>query len=239
MTKEQLIMATTKHKEAQMTQATNWYNKIASLYNLLNFNDRVYRRARQEAVKTLDLQEGDTVIDYFCGTGVNFAYLLDQIGKTGHIIAVDGSAGMLEQAQTRIQKNGWSEAQFTLLQQDISRITPDFLDDSLPAKRPVKALITLALTVFPEYEMVFNQLYATLPSGTRLALMEVYVEHGRRGAGLLNWIGQADVSRRVWQPMKALVADYEEEWYSPHFVYIQGSIVVASGVKDRKYTFSN
>lgn len=214
-----------------MAPATNWYNKIAFLYNLLNLGDRVYRHARQEAVETLDLQEGDIVVDYFCGTGVNFAYFLDRIGDAGQVIAVDGSAGMLEQARSRIRRNRWPEAQFTLRQQDISRVTPDFLAAILPAKRPVKALITLALTVFPEYETVFNRLYATLPSGTRLALMEVYAERGQRGTWLLNWVGQADVSRRVWEPMKALVADYEEAWYPPRLVYVQGTLVVASGVK--------
>jgi ubiquinone/menaquinone biosynthesis C-methylase UbiE len=114
-----------------MSSTINWYNKISPLFNLLNFGDNVYRRARRKVITMLNLQEGDIVINQFCGTGVNFVYLLDSNGETGHIIAVDGSGGMLAQDQRRIQQNGWPENCFTLLQRDLSDNAPDFLDNIL------------------------------------------------------------------------------------------------------------
>ena len=72
-------------------KALRWYNKLSLVHDLLSFNDWPYRDARKIAIDTLDLQAGDTVIDLFCGTGINFAPVLAQIGEQGQLIGIDGS----------------------------------------------------------------------------------------------------------------------------------------------------
>ena len=47
----------------------------------------------------------------------------------------------------------------------------------------------------------------------------------------LNLIGHSDCRRRVWEPVQALTDDYQETWYPANFKYIQGALVVATGIK--------
>ena len=66
-----------------------WYNIFSRVYDRMN--DYPYGPVRQQAINAIDLQPGDTVLDLFCGTGVNFEHLLPLIGDSGRIITVDGS----------------------------------------------------------------------------------------------------------------------------------------------------
>ncbi|MFZ1397558.1 MAG: methyltransferase domain-containing protein [Candidatus Promineifilaceae bacterium] len=212
-------------------QALRWYNGLSLVHDLLSFNDWPYRDARKQAINTLDLQPGDTVIDLFCGTGVNFEPVLAHIEEQGQLIGIDGSTGMLAQARQRIQKASWNPEQIQLLEQDMLQMAPHFLDTILPPNTIPKVLITLALGVFPNYETVFTNIFNAMPSGTRFALLEGYCEEGARGAWLLNFIGHSDCRRPVWEPVQELTHDYQETWYPAKFKYIQGSLIVATGVK--------
>lgn len=211
-------------------QALRWYNKLSLVHDLLSFNDWPYRDARKMTLDALNLQAGDTVIDLFCGTGINFAPVLAQIGEQGQLIGIDGSTGMLAQAQRRIQKADW-QGQIQLFEQDLLQMPPDFLNTILPTNTVPKVLITLALGVFPNYEAVFTRIFNAMPVGTRFALLEGYCEEGARGAWLIDFIGHSDCRRPVWEPVKALTADYQETWVKPNFKFIEASLIIMSGVK--------
>lgn len=212
-------------------KALRWYNKLSLVHDLLSFNDWPYRDARKIAIDTLDLQAGDTVIDLFCGTGINFAPVLAQIGEQGQLIGIDGSTGMLAQARQRMQKADWHPEQIQLLEQDVLQMAPHFLDTILPPNTIPKVLITLALGVFPNYETVFTNIFNAMPSGTHFALMEGYCQEGARGAWLIDFIGHSDCRRPVWEPVRALTVAYQETWVKPNFKFIDASLIVMSGVK--------
>lgn len=211
--------------------ALRWYNRLSWVHDLLSFHDWPYREARKQAIKALDLRPGDTVIDLFCGTGVNFAPVLEQIGRSGRLIGLDGSTGMLSQARRRIQKAGWPTEQIALVEKDLLDLPSDYFATILPPEVIPRVLITLALGVFPNYEAVFTQVFRAAPRGTRFAILEGYCEEGARGAWLINLIGHSDCRRRVWEPVQALTDDYQEAWYPARFRYIQGALIVATGVK--------
>ena len=214
-----------------MNTTLNWYNLLSRVYDFSTLGDKPYRQARQRAIQTLELQPGDVVVDLFCGTGVNFPYILPKIGQGGLLIGVDGSTGMLDKARQRMARLGLDASPIHLLVRDLRDVQPGFLEGALPGGKTPKVLITLALGVFEDYEAVFANLYDAMPPGTRFALMEVYAEKGARGAWLLDFIGQADVSRRVWEPLKTRLSAYQEEWFSFPFRFIRSSLVVASGIK--------
>ena len=69
------------------------------------------KKIRRKAIENLGLREGDTVLDLCCGTGLNFPYLLEKVGKTGKIIGVDLSKEMLQATRKNINKNGWQNIQ--------------------------------------------------------------------------------------------------------------------------------
>jgi ubiquinone/menaquinone biosynthesis C-methylase UbiE len=212
-------------------KAIRWYNKLSLVHDLLSFNDWPYRDARKQAIKALDLQSGDTVIDLFCGTGVNFGPVLDQIGSHGQLIGIDGSTGMLAHARKRIQNAEWNAEQVTLLEKDLLHLASDPLSGIIPQGEVPKVLITLALGVFANYEEVFTTIFSAMPVGTRFVILEGYCKEGARGARLINLIGHSDCRRRVWEPVKELTNDYQEAWYTPNFKYIKVALVVATGVK--------
>ena len=212
-------------------KALRWYNKLSLVHDLLSFRDWPYREVRKKAINALDIQPGDTVIDMFCGTGINFGPILDGMGQHGHLLGIDGSTGMLARARQRIQKAGWNGAQITLVEKDIFELSPDFVAEILPLEHPPKVLITLALGIFANYEAVFTKIFNAMPAATRFAILEGYCGAGSRGAWLLNFIGHSDCSRPVWEPVKALTDEYQESWYPTKFKYIKGLFIVASGVK--------
>ncbi len=75
------------------------YDLTAHLFPLFGMRLNRYRRCMVEA---LSLESGDTAIDLACGTGLNFAYLQQAVGKDGHINGVDLTDGMLDQARQRV-----------------------------------------------------------------------------------------------------------------------------------------
>lgn len=79
------------------------YNFTANLYYLAGFREWAYR---QRAVEALNLQQGDTVVEIGCGTGLNFSLLHQAVGPTGRVIGVDLTDAMLAQARQRVAENG-------------------------------------------------------------------------------------------------------------------------------------
>ena len=94
-------------------QVKERYAKIAPSYGVAHVAYKVLgiERRRRELVAMLALNDGDTVLDLGCGTGINFAPLRAAVGSSGRIIAVDISGAMLARAQSRVEKNGWSNVE--------------------------------------------------------------------------------------------------------------------------------
>jgi demethylmenaquinone methyltransferase/2-methoxy-6-polyprenyl-1,4-benzoquinol methylase len=86
-------------------EALEKYSGLAPTY------DRLTRRSapmRRLAVKRLDLQPGQTVLDIGCGTGLTFSLLEKQIGPEGRLVGVDLSGDMLALARARVEAHDWS-----------------------------------------------------------------------------------------------------------------------------------
>lgn len=73
---------------------------------------------RRQTVAALALSAGDTVVDFGCGTGLNFEYLGRAVGPTGKIIGVDLTDAMLAQAERRVGEAGWENVE--LVQGDLA-----------------------------------------------------------------------------------------------------------------------
>jgi ubiquinone/menaquinone biosynthesis C-methylase UbiE len=77
-----------------------WYDRVAAPVFGLRF--------QKKAVSYLGLKTGDVVVDVACGTGSNFPIIERFIGESGHLIGIDLSAEMLQQAHLRVALNRWS-----------------------------------------------------------------------------------------------------------------------------------
>lgn len=207
-----------------------WYDNYAPVYDLATLGDVFYRKSRIEAIAKLKLTRGARVADVFCGTGVNFPLLADQIGADGAILALDGSGKMLAKAQARAARDA-TGAQFTCVQADLT--DPVGLESAARAiaeHRCHHILFSLGLTCLPNWREVSSRLFDAAPSGVRVVIMDAYSARLRPGARFINWIGAADIRRPAWQGLEDRAVDFAFEDSRP-FGVIDVSLYVASGSK--------
>jgi ubiquinone/menaquinone biosynthesis C-methylase UbiE len=160
---------------------------------------------RRRAVKALGLRPGDTVIDVACGTGLNFPLIEGVIGSAGRIVGVDLTDAMLERAQDRIERNGWS---------NISLVLSDAADFDFPSK--VDAILsTYALSQVPECAQVIAHGAAALSAGGCWVVLDLKIPDNTphwltrlgiatlgRSASLEEWI-----ARRPWEAIRAAMQE--------------------------------
>jgi SAM-dependent methyltransferase len=63
---------------------------------------------RQRAVRRLQLNPGDRVLDAGCGPGGSFPYLVDAVTPSGAVVGVEISPEMAKSAKQRIERNSWT-----------------------------------------------------------------------------------------------------------------------------------
>lgn len=140
--------------EAAYRQLAPRYDFAARILDVLGLG---YDRLRCAAVDALDLKEGDTVLEIGCGTGANFPILEERVGPSGRIIGIDLTREMLDEAEKRIEVEGWKNIE--LVRCPASEYP--FADQSVDA-----VLSTFALTLEPNYDAVINSVARALrPSG--------------------------------------------------------------------------
>jgi cytochrome P450 len=84
------------------------YDRVARLYSALEPLYLIFPSARRKAIAALNVKAGDVGLEIGAGTGRNLPYLVDAVGPTGAVIAVDASEGMLAEAGKLVKRHGWS-----------------------------------------------------------------------------------------------------------------------------------
>jgi ubiquinone/menaquinone biosynthesis C-methylase UbiE len=112
---------------------------------------------RRLAVDLLALRQGDTVVDAGCGTGLNFARILDRIGPAGRIVGIDFSEPMLEQARVKVSRSGWDD-QVSLVHGSLSTL-------DIPGCDAILGF--LSVTLLPDFDDLVARGFAALRPGGR------------------------------------------------------------------------
>ncbi|PYH31245.1 class I SAM-dependent methyltransferase [Aspergillus neoniger CBS 115656] len=124
---------------------------IQSIYDERSTNyDTSHHGALAEAyIRTAAPREGESVLDLACGTGL-VSFLAEQaVGKSGLVVGIDISPGMLDVARHKAQQTG---SDVIFLQHDISDLTGIGLESLLPRGEEGFDLITCAaaLVLLPD-----------------------------------------------------------------------------------------
>ena len=115
----------------------------------------IIKIARKIGIEALKLKEGDVVLDLACGTGPNFKYPSPMVGRTGLIIGLDSSKGMLRKAAKKIAKNKWENIQ--LIQEDARQISASRINEIYGHEIQLDSIVcVLGLAVIPEDEEVLK-----------------------------------------------------------------------------------
>lgn len=94
---------------------------------------------RVGCVRALDLDSGDTVVEFGCGPGVNLPALREAVGSSGRVVGVDLTGPMLDRARRLVERRGWTNV--SLVRGDAT--TP-------PVDRADAVLATFVTSLFPD-----------------------------------------------------------------------------------------
>ena len=67
---------------------------------------------RADCVRALELDPGDTVVEFGCGPGVNVPALRESVGRSGRVVGVDVTGAMLDRARALAERRGWENVAF-------------------------------------------------------------------------------------------------------------------------------
>ncbi|BDS05674.1 hypothetical protein NT6N_07140 [Oceaniferula spumae] len=189
--------------------ATLRYNQLAPIYDVGIVGDLFYRAARREAIDRLNLTLGSRVMVLFCGTGFDFGLIIESIGETGMIYAVDGAAGMLKRAQKRSRRLELSNDQIKFVQADFSK-SDDVakLCEIIREVRPDRLLISMGMNCMAEWKPFFSYVFEALEIGTRVSMFDLYTRKLNVRARLLNGVGAGDCRRKIWEELESRSSDF-------------------------------
>jgi ubiquinone/menaquinone biosynthesis C-methylase UbiE len=122
--------------------------KVAKYYDLPI--SHIFSKYKKQAFIDSSLKQGDSVLVFCCGTGLDFPEIIKKIGKEGKITGIDFSAEMLQKAKKRTEKNNWNNIE--LIQADVI----EFNDDS--GFQYDSGVCTLGLSIIPEYLTAYYNL---------------------------------------------------------------------------------
>jgi ubiquinone/menaquinone biosynthesis C-methylase UbiE len=193
------------------------YDQLAGL---IPFFERLLflpRGLRQKAVDRLMLQPGDRVLEVGCGTGRNFPYLYEAVGRPGYIYGVDLSAGMLRKADMMRNRQGWN---------NISLTQCDAADFSAPEQLD-GVIFSLAYNTMPHHLAVLRQVWKQLRPGGRLVIMDAKLPPGLGGRLILPfilWLMKVTMLGnpyiRPWEDLKQFAGEVDKQEFLFSSYYI-------------------
>lgn len=198
-----------------------WYDFFSNFYDASL--EPLYRDARLEAVRALELSPGQTVLDLPCGTGASFAPMISALAGSGRLVGVDASAGMLRRAKERYG----DEPLVQLMQSTAETLTLDRLG---AAKGVDRLHIFLGLSTFPAWESTFDRLFDLLAPGGRCVVVDVHSAKPSFQGHMVNLVARAEIQRRTWEPLEKRAQGFTRVEL-PSKPQVGGQLFLASGVK--------
>ena len=131
----------------------------------------------------LSLKEGETILDLGSGGGMDCFVAAKHVGKSGKVIGVDMTPGMVEKARQNARNGGYSNVEFTL-----GTLENLPLDDN-----SVDAIISnCVLNLVPNKAKAFSEAVRVLRPGGRICISDI--------------VTSGSVSRRLMSLPKAYTA---------------------------------
>lgn len=202
--------------------ATKYYNRFSKIYDFVS-SKRYYHKSRKYAIKQLELQKHQTILNLPCGTGQNFSHFQEYLLQTGQIIGIDLSDGMLQKAKQKVTKNDWQNIK--IIKEDATKINSSWIKDHLGEVKIDAILCDLGLSGFPKWKQVIDNLIDCLEPNGKIVIMDWYIEKKSLRGEFIKWIGKGDVDRPIWQYLQPKVKQFKI------ITFKQGDIFVVSGIK--------
>ncbi len=142
--------------------------KVAHKYDLST--SHFFARLKKLAFSDSSLKNGDRVLVFCCGTGLDFPYILRKIGKDGAIVGVDFSPAMLNLAKEKIRKNKWENIE--LIEADITRFKGQFIE------KFDAGVCTLGMSIIPDYKSAYSNLISYVKQQGEIIIGDMQLASG-------------------------------------------------------------
>jgi Methylase involved in ubiquinone/menaquinone biosynthesis len=199
----------------------DWWGRHPLVYKaLMNFvTFGRENQLRRRTVESLDLSQGDTVLDLACGSGANFGLLRQAVGENGRVVGVDYSESMLATARKKAEKQGWKNVE--LVRADVARNV--FRDEAFDG-----AVCTMSMSAIPDHESAIRNARRSLKPDASLGVMDSADFGGvmRVLNPLIHFVFKYTTN---WDYRKDIVGSLEEgfgdgkvevEWYNSGSMYV-------------------
>ncbi len=152
------------------TQAKKSYDKISRFYDI--FTGVFEKKYRTMALKRLNINKGETVLELGFGTGHCLKQIAESVGENGKVYGIDISSGMLEVSRRRLEETGLLD-RVVLYCGDALKLP--YEDNNFDA---VFMSFTLELFDTPEIPEVLAEIRRVLKPGGRLGVVSMSKEDG-------------------------------------------------------------
>ncbi|MEW5896945.1 MAG: class I SAM-dependent methyltransferase [Nanoarchaeota archaeon] len=189
----------------------SFWGRFPSLYSAqdtITFLGRA-KTIRSLAVKKVGLKRGSKVLEVACGSGRNFPYLVEAVGKNGFILGFDYSQEMLDATKDLCERNGWNNI-IKLVQGDAAQL-------KITEKNFDGVISVLGISAIPDWEKALNRCYDVLRAGGKLVVCDA-----RLFSGFLKFLNPLitliyskfaawDPSKNIPEKMKEIFGNVEIE----------------------------
>jgi ubiquinone/menaquinone biosynthesis C-methylase UbiE len=129
-----------------------------------------FGRYKKSAFEDSSMGNGDKVLVFCCGTGLDFPHISKRIGNDGLIVGVDFSSGMLRKAEEKIKDNNWENIE--LVHADITEFkdNQDRLFDV--------GVCTLGMSIIPEYKQAYYNLCSNIKKHGEIVIGDMQLASG-------------------------------------------------------------
>lgn len=125
---------------------------------------------KKKAFADSSLKDGDNVLVFCCGTGLDFPHILKKIGKNGKIVGVDFSSEMLRIAENKIRRKKWENIE--LIEADVTTFR-DQLDKGFDM-----GVCTLGISIIPEFKSAYYNLLSYIKSNGEIIIGDAQLASG-------------------------------------------------------------
>lgn len=155
---------------------------------------------RNQAIKKIGLENGDKVLEVACGSGRNFQYLVEAVGKRGKIVGFDYSQEMLDTAKKLSEQKGWDNIK--LVQGDAAQL-------KITEKSFDGVVSVLGISAIPGWEKALHRCHDVLRLGGRLVVCDARLFTGV--LKILNPLVRLTYSKfAAWDPSKNIPEKMKE-----------------------------
>ena len=197
-------------KLKKVKKVYSFWGRFPSLYSAqdaITFLGRA-KTIRSRAVRKMELKRGDKALEVACGSGRNFPYIIDAVGKDGFILGFDYSQEMLDAAKELSKQNEWGNIR--LIQGDAAQL-------KIAENNFDGVVSVLGISAIPDWEKALGKCRDVLRFGGKLVVCDA-----RLFTGFLKFLNPLvkviyskfaawDPSKNIPEKMKEIFGNVEVE----------------------------